>query len=33
LKEIKAAFDLVADYSDGVVKAIIHMPNAPDQPR
>ena len=25
LEEIKTAFDLVADYSDGVVKAIIHV--------
>jgi len=30
LEEIKAAFDLVADYSDGVVKAIIHVSKSPD---
>ena len=29
LDETKAAFDLVADYADGVVKAIIHVPNSP----
>ena len=32
LDEAKAAFDLVADYADGVVKAIIHVPNSPAQP-
>ena len=31
LDETKAAFDLVADYADGVVKAIIHVPNSPRQ--
>jgi len=30
--ETKAAFDLVAEYADGVVKAIIHVPNPPVQP-
>jgi L-iditol 2-dehydrogenase len=32
LAETKAAFDLVADYADGVIKAIIHVPNSPTQP-
>jgi len=27
--ETKAAFDLVSDYRDGVVKAIIHVPDLP----
>ena len=31
LAETKAAFDLVADYSDGVVKAIIHVSGSPNQ--
>jgi threonine dehydrogenase-like Zn-dependent dehydrogenase len=26
LAETQAAFDLVADYRDGVVKALIHLP-------
>jgi len=29
LAETKAAFDLVADYRDGVVKAVIHIPDLP----
>lgn len=32
LEDSKAAFDLVADYSDGVVKAIIHVSESPNQP-
>ncbi len=32
LDETKAAFNLVAEYADGVVKAIIHVPNPPVQP-
>ena len=31
LNETKSAFDLVADYADGVVKAIIHVPSLPGQ--
>ncbi len=29
LDKTKVAFDLVADYADGVVKAIIHVPSLP----
>ena len=32
LDETKAAFDHVADYADGIVKAIIHVANSPAQP-
>ena len=32
LDETKAAFDHVADYADGIVKAIIHVANPPAQP-